>query len=47
MATLIITGLTAVPLALLVWDLAMRGRRARAGDRFAGPARRPIGTPTI
>lgn len=47
MATLIITGITAVPLALLIWDLAARRHRAPAGDRFAGPARRPIRTPTL
>ena len=41
MASLIITGFTAVPLALLVWDLATRSRRAATSDRFAGPARTP------
>jgi hypothetical protein len=46
MATLIITGFTAVPLALLVWDLATRSRRTPASDPFAGQPRRPAGSPT-
>jgi hypothetical protein len=39
MATLIITGITTVPLFLLIWDLVARNRPR--DDRFAGPARTP------
>jgi hypothetical protein len=39
MASIVIASLTAVPLVLLVWDLA---RNNKPHDPFAGPARTPI-----
>jgi hypothetical protein len=40
MASLIVAGLTVVPLLLLIWDLGRNSRRTT--DQFAGPARTPI-----
>lgn len=40
MASFVIASLTAVPLVLLVWDLARN--RSKASDPFAGRARSPI-----
>ena len=41
MASIVIASLTAVPLVLLIWDLART--KAKTDDRFAGPARLPAG----
>ena len=40
MASLIVAGITVVPLVLLVWDLGKTRRESR--DRFAGQARIPV-----
>lgn len=40
MASFVVASITAVPLVLLVWDLA---RKDKAADTYAGPARRPVG----
>lgn len=42
MASLVIASITAVPLGLLVWDLA-RGK-SKTSDQFAGPARTTVGS---
>ena len=40
MASLIVAGITVVPLVLLVWDLGRN--RKDSNDRFAGRARVPL-----
>ena len=40
MASLLIASLTAVPLVLLVWDIARHNDKG--ADQFAGPARNQI-----
>jgi hypothetical protein len=37
MASFVIASITAVPLVLLVWDLARNN--SKSADQFAGPAR--------
>jgi hypothetical protein len=41
MASIVIASITAVPLVLLVWDLARNN--SKTTDQFAGPARNPAG----
>jgi hypothetical protein len=41
MASLVIASFTAVPLVLLVWDLARNNQRG--ADQYAGPARNHAG----
>jgi hypothetical protein len=41
MASIVIASITVVPLVLLVWDIART--KTDTSDRFAGPARTPVG----